>query len=264
MVNKILATTVAGVLIVSSCAVFAAPLTNNFVGKKATNGVFEQGKQARPNQFNQEQMKTEMKTLLTSLVTDGTLTQAKSDALLTFLTTKPTFTKPTTKPTAKPEAVKGQFQGPFERAVTAGIITQAESDAINAKIQANAKAKRDAEISTKLQAIVDSGKITAEQKASVITALADEQTARKAEMDKVKAMTKDERTAYFKDNVQVSPIDLLIENKIITAQQAAFVKKAIGGERGNNFGMMNGKGGQFRGMQGKHTPATSTTPAVTK
>lgn len=262
IVNRMLATTVAGVLVVSSCVVFAAPLASNLAGKKTTNTVSEQGKQMRPNQFNQDQMKTEIKTLLTSLVTDGILTQAKADALLTFLTTKPT-----TKPTDKTEAVKGQMQGPFVRAVTAGIITQAECDAINAKIQATAKAKRDAEINTKLQAIVDSGKITAEQKTGIVTALNDEQTARKAEMDKVKAMTADERTAYFKDNVQVNPIDLLIENKVITAQQAAYVKKAIGGERGNKFGMMNGKGGQFKGMQGQrgqNKPAPSATPAVTQ
>jgi len=248
IINRMLATTVAGVLVISSCVVFAAPLTNNFVGKKAQTGFSEQGKQMRPNQ---EQMKTEMQTLLTALVTDGTLTQAKADALLAFCTTKPT---------TKPEMGKGQVQGPFARAVEAGIITQAECDAINAKMQANMQAKRDADISTKLQSIVDSGKITAEQKASIVTALNDEETARKAEMDKVKAMTDADRTAFFKDNVLVSPIDLLIENKVITAQQSAYVKKAIGGERANKFGMMNGKGGQFggkQGMRGQNRPAPS-------
>ena len=237
IINRMLATTVAGVLVISSCVVFATPLTNSLGGKKAQAGFSEQGKQMRPNQ---EQMKTEMQATLKALVTDGILTQAKADALLTFLTTKPT---------TKPEMGKGQMQGPFARAVEAGIITQAECDAINAKMQADSQAKRDAEISTMLQAIVDSGKITAEQKASIVTALNEEQTARKAEMDKVKAMTDAERTAYFKDNVLVSPIDLLIENKVITAQQAAYVKKAIGGERGNKFGMMNGKGGQFDGRK---------------
>ena len=258
IINRMLATTVAGVLVVSSCVVFAAPLTNSLGGKKAPIRFSEQGKQMRPNQ---EQMKTEMQATLTALVTDGTLTQAKADALLTFLTTKPT---------TKPEMSKGQMQGPFARAVVAGIITQAECDAINAKMQATAQAKRDAEVSTKLQAIVDSGKITAEQKTSIVAALTEEQTARKAEMDKVKAMTAEERTAFFKDNVLVSPIDLLIENKVITAQQAAYVKKAIGGERGNKFGMMNGKGVQFdgkkgvQGQRGQNRPAPSPTPAVTQ
>ncbi len=255
IINRMLATTVAGVLVISSCVVFAAPLTNSLGGKKAQAGFSEQGKQMRPNQ---DQTKTEMQTLLTALVTDGTLTQAKADALLAFCITKPT---------TKPKMGKGQIQGPFARAVEAGIITQAECDAINAKMQATAQAKRDAEISTKLQAIVDSGKITAEQKASILTALNNEETARKAEMDKVKAMTAEQRTAYFKDNVQVSPIDLLIENKVITAQQAAYVKRAIGGERGPNFGK-NEKGGQFEGKQGprgqKCQNCPTTPPAVTQ
>jgi len=169
-VNKILATTIAGVIVISSFVAFASPVMNN-IGGRQFKQQGQTGMQMRPNQLSQDEM-----------------------------------------------------------------------------LQ-------------KLQAIVDLGKITADQKASIVTALNDEQTARKAEMDKVKEMTEEQRTAYFKDNVFVSPIDILIEKGVITAQQAAYVKRAIGGERGNKFGM-NEKGRQFEGKQGQRGQNRSTPSAI--
>ena len=77
-------------------------------------------------------------------------------------------------------------------------------------------------------------------------ALKEEQTERQTEMEKVKAMTADERQAYFQENKpeQNSCLADLVTAGTITQEQADAVQKAIGGSRGEGRGPADGMGCQ--------------------
>ncbi|MCR4430956.1 MAG: hypothetical protein NUV45_08070 [Tepidanaerobacteraceae bacterium] len=130
----------------------------------------------------------------------------------------------------------------MQELVEAGILTQDEADAINkyyeeqmkAKME-EAQAKRQQEIESQLDSLVSAGTITQEQKEKILAYLNEKEEARKAEMEKVKNMTEEERKAYMeqkrestpKKGEAIGPLQELVDNGTLTADQAEAVSKAL-------------------------------------
>jgi len=81
-----------------------------------------------------------------------------------------------------------------------------------------------------LASLVKAGTITQEQSDKVNAYLTAKQTAMKAEADKIKNMTVEERKAYFeanKPNKNIGFLKDLVDQKVITQTQADAIKKAM-------------------------------------
>jgi len=100
-----------------------------------------------------------------------------------------------------------------------------------------------------LAALVKNGVITSAESIAIQTKIDALEASRKAEMDKVKAMTKTERDAYFKANPpeKANLLADLVTAGTITQAQADAVKTVIGGPGGADKGD-HGHGGPGRGM----------------
>lgn len=82
----------------------------------------------------------------------------------------------------------------------------------------------------KLDSLVKSGTITQAQEDKIISYMKQKSNERKAEMEKVKSMTKEQRKEYFKQKKANGRSDMfkdLVEQNIITQQQADTIKKLV-------------------------------------
>ena len=185
---------------------------------------------------------------LDALVKSGTITQAKADSIQAYLSEQKAAMK------ADMEKIKAMTEAErkayFERnkpkaperfdilstLVEKGIITQTEADAIKAAEQAKHEEQRAAEqakqqeyMTTALNKLVDSKVITAGQVTKITEYMAKEQSAREVEMQKVKAMTKEQRDTYFKSNAENKGNMLapLVTDKILTQAQADAVVNVL-------------------------------------
>lgn len=86
------------------------------------------------------------------------------------------------------------------------------------------------DLKTKLDTFVKSGTITQDQEDKIISYMEKKDTERKAEMDKIKNMTEEQRKAYFEQNKPTEKTDLftdLVNQNIITQAQADTIKKSM-------------------------------------
>lgn len=220
-----------------------------------------------------------IKDQLNVFVTDGVLTQAKADALFTFMTTKkaaqptPSVNSNQDK-SADNRANGGAFKGikgnggMFAGAVSSGIITQDDANAIAKDISAKADAARQQKIAADLKTIVDKGTITEAQATSVMNALNAQEDARKAEMAALQGKTKQEQMDYFKQNVntkKVDPIATLVDQKVLTQEQATAIKAVLfpqkngGAAFGKQGSMQPGSGNRGMNNFKKQPPAAAPT-----
>ncbi len=112
---------------------------------KQTSTETSQSNNKKPNA---DEMKKQTQESMKTLVTAGTITQAQSDKIVAALTTKPADNKDGDK---KPESNKDDSKqtsddsktkiSPLSKLVTDGVITQAQSDAVMAKMKENFKPK---------------------------------------------------------------------------------------------------------------------------
>jgi competence protein ComGC/Arc/MetJ-type ribon-helix-helix transcriptional regulator len=221
----------------------------------------------------QEQRTTEMQNMmtekLTALVTDKTITSEQSDAIVAALKEEQTtrqaeMDKVKDMTQAEREAYfqnnKPAKEGFLADLVTAGTITQAQADAVQKAFGGSRNEGKGTDMQTmltdKLTALVTDNTITSEQSDAIIAALKEEQTARQAEMEKVKAMTQAEREAYFQNNKPAKEGFLadLVTAGTITQAQADAVQKAIGGFRGEG----KGPGGMGHGNMDRGHKQTSS------
>lgn len=111
-------------------------------------------------------------------------------------------------------------------------------DKVSSKIQTLGTEKREAfkqgffggDIKAQLDTLVKDGTITQAQKDKVVEYMNKKDEARKAEMEKIKAMTEEERKAYFETNTAKVRIDLfkeLVDAGILNQAQADAAKKLL-------------------------------------
>lgn len=106
-----------------------------------------------------------------------------------------------------------------------GIITEAEGEAIKAKL----KEMKETRFQVGLQQLVDKGVLSGQDIDNIRSYMLKEREARKAQMDKLRTMTPEERKAYFesakKDRKDI--ISKMVEDKVITEKQAEEIRKAV-------------------------------------
>lgn len=106
-----------------------------------------------------------------------------------------------------------------------GIITEAEAQAIKEKL----KEMKDARLEGGLQGLVDKGVLTGKDIDNIRDYMVKVREEREAQMEKLRTMTPEEKKEYFenakKDRKDI--IERMVEDKVITNQQAEEIKKAI-------------------------------------
>jgi Tfp pilus assembly protein PilP len=198
--------------------------------------------------ISKERLGKDWSTELKELVAAGTITQSSADKIQTYIAEQQTAAK------AEMDKVKSMTEAErkayFESKksditqkhdllstlVEKGIITQTEADTVKAAHQANRDAQRveqqaqqqENRISA-LNKLVESNVITAEQVTKINEFISTKQAAREAEMEKVKAMTQEERTAYLKNNVEnkTNMLSQLVTDNVLTQEQADAIQKVL-------------------------------------
>lgn len=126
------------------------------------------------------------------------------------------------------------------------IFTDDQVDAIREKMQDLNQKSREEAVSSALDTLVSENTITADQKTKFIEYMEVNQTQREAEMAKIEDMKVSEAREYMrtsKDNI-VNPLTKLVEDKVITQDQADAISKVI------PLGGLREKGGHGGGMRG--------------
>lgn len=133
------------------------------------------------------------------------------------------------------------------------IISNDTANAIRGNQQAQRQQEMQSRMTTNMSSLVEDGTITSAQSDAILAAMKEEQTERQAEMEKVKAMTTEEREAYFQANqpTRGNCLAELVSAGTITQEQADAVQQAIGGPRGAGKGAGRGAGGMGHGGMGR-------------
>lgn len=139
--------------------------------------------------------------------------------------------------------------GPFGGAVQEGIITTEQAQAIQDFLREESRQAAQTQFKTKLAELVTAGTINQSQADAVIACQqaraeerqeisAEDKAARQAEMEKLKAMTAEERKAYMEQNkpAKPQPFKELIDNGTLTQEQADAITKIMGGFGGHRGG----------------------------
>lgn len=194
------------------------------------------------------QMKIQWQARLKTLVDKGTITQTQADKVLDYLqkmeeSRKADFEKVKNMTQAERqaymEANRDQGQNPLAQLVTDKVLSQEQADAV-AQLMPMHKGKgmkgekpdaaaRQAKMKETLSGLVAKGTITQNQMDSILSSMEKMRTERKTEMEKMKNMSETERQTYMqqlKDN-RKSPITQLVEDKVITAEQAEAIRNAM-------------------------------------
>ncbi|OJU16005.1 MAG: hypothetical protein BGN88_12110 [Clostridiales bacterium 43-6] len=204
---KLFAALVAGTVVLSSLSFSSAatvkttPQTTTKASAAATIGQEQKNKVPPPGKGKQNFGKP-LITSLASAVTDGILTQTESDSIKTFLSTY--------KPAEKTDI--------FAALVTGKVLSQEKADALKTYIETQRVQKEEKSLTDTLNQFVTDKTITQAQADTIKAAVLKAEQERKAEMEKVKAMTEAERNAYFesKKDTFVNPLAALVTDGTIT------------------------------------------------
>lgn len=190
-----------------------------------------------------------IKTKLESLVESGTITKEQSDKITEFINAQKEERKAEMKKVKNMtvEERKAYFESQkdtkktdiFKALVDSGVISQDQAD----KIKASFPQEKDSEkrfgykikinsegLKTTLDALVRSGKITQAKEDKIISFMNEKSETMKAEMEKVKNMTEDERKAYFESKKDTERIDIfkeLVDNGTLTQTEVDAIKAAM-------------------------------------
>ncbi|MEN6351356.1 MAG: hypothetical protein ABFD08_18440, partial [Syntrophomonas sp.] len=130
---------------------------------------------------------------------------------------------------------KDKKAGLIEDAVSQGIITQEQADKINETIRSQAQEQQQANLQAKFNTLVDQGTISSEQADAIIEKMEEMAEERKAEMDKMKTLTEEERRQLMKEKKEKNGLlGQMVEDGTLTQEQADAVSKILGpqGQRG--------------------------------
>lgn len=192
-----------------------------------------------------EDMNKNMKTKLDPLVKAGTITQSQEDKIITFMKAK------RDQRTAEMEKVKKMTEAErkiyfgnraknksdmLSELVKSSVISQTQADEIKKVIgKKGFKGQRNSDnkinrMKNNLDPAVKNGTITQAQEDKILAYIKQLHDSRKAEMDKVKAMTEADRKAYFESKGKTARIDIfseLVSAGTITQAQADKLKSMM-------------------------------------
>ncbi|MBM7870458.1 glutamyl-tRNA reductase [Clostridium pascui] len=213
----------------------------------ASNGklTITQGKVGNKRAISSENIKTQLE----SLVESGTITKEQSDKITEFINAQKEERKAEMEKVKNMtvEERKAYFESQkdtkktdiFKTLVDNGVISQDQADKIKAsfpqekdsgkrfgyKIKVNSEG-----LKTTLDALVGSGGITQAKEDKIISFMNEKSETMKAEMEKVKNMTEDERKAYFESKKDTERIDIfkeLVDNGTLTQTEVDAIKAAM-------------------------------------
>lgn len=251
--SKIITAVIIGAIAISSYTlVFAEGSTNSTSdnGQKIVNQK-DKGGRVHASKVGDGKLNNGFKTQLDSLVSSGTISQDQEDKIISYFKEKQTEMKAEMdKVKAMNEADRkaymeqkraemksGTKMEPFKDLVAQNIITQDQADAIKKLFPMHKTFNKDAgkehkSFDKQLSDLVTAGTISDEQKGKITSYLEQKKTEMKAEMDKIKAMSKDERKAYMeqkkaekKAGQKTNILSELVAQNIITQDQADAIAK---------------------------------------
>ncbi len=180
---------------------------------------------------------------LTSLVTAGTIDQATADKVTAYIDSKQAeHQAEMEKVKAMTEAErKAYFEAnkpaegsaktdQFAEMVSAGILTQAQADAIKAAMPQHEGGMGRGMKKLDLTSLVAADTIDQATADKISAYMETQKSNRQAEMDKAKAMSEEERKAYFEANKETAKTDMfaaMVSAGVITQAQADAIKAAM-------------------------------------
>lgn len=195
-------------------------------------------------------------TKLKELVTNGTITQETYDKIQTYLAEQQAQIKAEAEKlqAMTAEQRREYFENKkselsvrtdlFTTLVEKGVLTQTQADAIHEKVQTKQHGDRKETASAALDKLITAGTITQEQATKILDYMKQNQESRAAEMEKIKAMSAEERAAYIKSAAaaKTNILSQLVTDKVLTQEQADAAAKVIQpGSFGRNMHFQNKK-----------------------
>lgn len=245
MRNKKLRTLVSAALVVGSVILLSSSFIHaeNVKSKNYSLTAFNKETDNNTKPLNCKNAE-EKKAALDKLVKDKTITQEQEDRIIEYMNEKKE------KREAEKEKMKSMTEaerkeylstrprnksGFLKDLVDGGVITKAQASAIKKALPARhhkGHGKSLEQINGELNKLVQSQTITKDQEDKIMDYLSKRKADRKAEIDKIKNMTEEERTEYFKTRPKENQdfFKELVDNKIIDENQAEAIKKAITGK----------------------------------
>ena len=192
------------------------------------------------NEFRQP--KGNLEATLKLGVSSNIITQAESDKISAY-------EKGKIKVKVKDKKQNNRTEKPdiFKELVDKGIVTQVKADALKAKEHTQRDAKRQKDLETNLAKRVTDKTITEAQANKIKDAMVKAEATRKADFEKIKTMTQEERKTYMDSNKanHIDPLKALVDNGTITQAQAD--KIGFGGPGADNH---NRADGHMKGQKG--------------
>lgn len=141
----------------------------------------------------------------------------------------------------------------LSEAVEKEIITSEQAEAIMKAMHEERTAERQQEIKAKLAELVAAGTITEEQADKLLARMQEEMEKREADMAKRLEMTPEEWREYVKNLEKPHVLQDLVQEGVITLEQAREIAKSLKPLPGNGMGKgpMGKGGGKGRGMMGR-------------
>ncbi|MGB7604835.1 MAG: hypothetical protein WBL93_05095 [Lutisporaceae bacterium] len=226
----------------------------HLAGQAISEKVAKLGNKENMKAFNLNKKFDNISILIKEFVTDGTITQATSDKITAYITEQEAARK-TDMDKLKAmtaEERKAYFEANkankpeklnlFDAMVEKGILTEQQANTIVEKLHVNQQIKQQDAMKNRLSPLVESKTITQDQATKILAYMEKQQASRTAEMEKVKAMTKEERATYLKSNAssKTNMLAQLVTDKTLTQEQADAVQKALhqkGFKRGSGKNM---------------------------
>ena len=173
-----------------------------------------------------------LKSVFDEMVKEGTLTQAKVDAMQNYMQQKMQEMKKMTKEQRQQQPSE-QKTNILDEMASKGIITQADANAIKEKQKTMFEKKyRD-----NLDSLVQKGIITQVESDKINSYIKAAREEKKQLMERLKGMAPEERKTYFENNKnsRIDIIQKMVDDGVITADKAKEIRKAIPDMQNKHF-----------------------------
>ncbi|QCX34088.1 hypothetical protein FDN13_10430 [Caloramator sp. E03] len=185
--------------------------------------------------------------VLDSLVKDGKITSTQKEKIVSYVKIKEDERKAEKEKLKKMDekqreeyfknAKKNVKKDMFDDLVDQKVITQQQADTIKKALFEKNKSTKIENFKSQLENQVKTGIITKDEENKIIEYMNKKINEKKAEMEKVKNMTSEERKAYFENKKSQPKSDFykeLVDQGILTQEKADNLKKAMQGSEKQN------------------------------